>query len=497
MIKLTIILFFLILILSLVIYLIVVLIDYNTIYSNKISGKTIPGKTIWLLWLQDWENAPLLQKKVKESWIKHNPDWNIELVSYDNLEDYVYIPYIYDKNKNISPQALSDIIRLNLLQKHGGVWADATMLCMRPLDEWVYDVLQPNGFFMYRGYEIDGNGPASWFIISMDDTYIIRKWKNKCDEYWTSHKTAHDYRWMDSLFLELYDNDNHFKKEWGKVPYLNCELLGEAHMLAGICNNNDDENLKDVLKKNPPYALKLWKTCDIEKNNYSKFAIELALQGNKKYELHKTIFSYKEIFHNYVMVISDCNNGDINIFNNLCKDHNIQLVVYDKCNFGKNISNNIYIRPLENIGREQKTFLYFIIKNYDNLPDTMIFSAGNLKRHPIRFDIIKKMLKSNNNIYLDHCTGLNEDNIADFTIDNWNNSGLIKADVRPFKKWYEKYIGEWNVNNKGPCYTGLIKTNKFRILQKPLSFYIKLYNIINDNNSEVGHYIERSMTSIF
>ena len=37
-------------------------------------------KNIFLLWLQGWDKAPWLQKKVLNSWAINNPDWNIELI---------------------------------------------------------------------------------------------------------------------------------------------------------------------------------------------------------------------------------------------------------------------------------------------------------------------------------------------------------------------------------------------------------------------------------
>lgn len=47
--------------------------------------KTVPGKTIWLLWMQGWDNAPWIIQQVRKSWELLNPKWNVELVSSDNL----------------------------------------------------------------------------------------------------------------------------------------------------------------------------------------------------------------------------------------------------------------------------------------------------------------------------------------------------------------------------------------------------------------------------
>ena len=100
-------------------------------------------KNIFLLWLQGWTNAPWLQKKVLKSWTINNPDWNIYLIDENNLAKYVNdIHYIFDKSKKITPQAKSDIIRLSLLKNHGGIWADSTLLCMQPLNYWVFEALK-------------------------------------------------------------------------------------------------------------------------------------------------------------------------------------------------------------------------------------------------------------------------------------------------------------------------------------------------------------------
>jgi hypothetical protein len=221
------------------------------------------NKTIWLLWLQGWDNIPWLQNQVVESWKINNPDWTIEYVTLKNLKNYVNdIDYIYEENKNISNAAKSDIIRLSLLKNHGGIWADSTMLCMQPLNHWVFDAVKPSGFWMYHGNGgemLADVGPASWFIVSKKNSYMITKWKEMCDDYWFKHNYTDNYFWMDSLFKYLVENDMVFKDYWGKTPYLYCELEGQSHTLAhdnGMVNNNPE--LKELLLMKPPYVLKFW-----------------------------------------------------------------------------------------------------------------------------------------------------------------------------------------------------------------------------------------------
>ncbi len=224
--------------------------------------KDFLNKTIWIYWGQGWEHAPFLQKSVAESWQINNPDWKVELLTDESLKTLLdkETPYLFDPNKNITYQAKSDIIRLGLLNKYGGVWADSTMLCMQPLNHWVFDALEKSGVWMYHGWGggFDPNiGIASWFIISRKYNYLIKKWKERCDKYWEEHNEAHTYFWMDSLFRELYDTDPLFKEFWEMTPNICCEDFGQAHCLVGKMAI-DDPDLKSQFEKQPPYALKFW-----------------------------------------------------------------------------------------------------------------------------------------------------------------------------------------------------------------------------------------------
>jgi hypothetical protein len=227
----------------------IVLVLICIVLHIKRDDEVVPKK-IWILWLQGWETAPYIVKKVKDSWSKHNPSYEIIEVSEKNLKQYIDI----EDQGYKTPQAYSDIIRLNILEKHGGIWADATMLCMKSIDPLIESLECDT--WMYHGRE-NCKFLASWFIISKQNSYMMKKWKESCDEYWKNKDTADDYFWMDKLWLNLYHNDNTFKTEWDKVePKICCEDDLQAHALAGKVNETD-KNLQELLKKNKPYAIKL------------------------------------------------------------------------------------------------------------------------------------------------------------------------------------------------------------------------------------------------
>jgi hypothetical protein len=69
------------------------------------------------------------------------------------------------------------------------------------------------------------------------------------------------------------------------------------------------------------------------------------------------------------------------------KNTDIPYIIYNKGNITPKYHNTI---PLPNIGRESHTYLSFIIKNYYNLPENIIFCQGDPFPHCDNFlDLIK------------------------------------------------------------------------------------------------------------
>lgn len=221
------------------------------------------NRTIWLLWLQGWENAPWLVRQVAESWEINNPDWTVRYLTWGNLREYVDdVDYVFDQQKHITPQALSDILRISLLNRHGGVWADATLLCMQPLTPWIEEAVRPAGLWMYHGHGggMDARyGPASWFIASEPGSLIVNRWKRACDDYWRPREQTSDYFWLDGLFKSLFRNDPEFRETWRRAPHLYVERRDQAHGFArGNRMVGSSETVKRRLATRPPYVLKLW-----------------------------------------------------------------------------------------------------------------------------------------------------------------------------------------------------------------------------------------------
>ena len=101
--------------------------DKPIINDEKIIEKS---DKIWICWFQGIENAPELVKACYNSVLKNYKDKEIIVLTEENYEQYVDIPeYILKKWKKgyISFAHFSDILRIELLSKYGGLWLDSTI----------------------------------------------------------------------------------------------------------------------------------------------------------------------------------------------------------------------------------------------------------------------------------------------------------------------------------------------------------------------------------
>lgn len=208
-------------------------------------------KTLWILWLQGFANAPELVKRCLQSWMHYNPDWNIICLDTSNLHLYVDYPY----NGLISLNHYSDVIRALLLFKYGGLWVDATTFCNRSLNDWLPQYIE-EGFFAFEKPGLD-RLLSSWFLYSEKEHYIIQKWKDAIVHYFNCHKSTKIYYIFHYLFGDLYSEDQKFKYMWDKVLKLSANGKGPHYIQEKEMFNDITPEIKEDIdnKITPLYKL--------------------------------------------------------------------------------------------------------------------------------------------------------------------------------------------------------------------------------------------------
>jgi hypothetical protein len=253
-------------------------------------------KIIWFLWLQGMDAAPLVVKKCYASWQKHNPDWKLIFLDQQTIGQYYTL-----KPLPVTKQALSDILRINLLEQYGGVWVDATCFCNKPLNNWLYNHMQ-TGFFAFNR-----PGPdrmiSSWFLASAKGNYITRVYQQAVNRYWDDHtrldafenskwhflykflnrKPAqfwfngfitrvlkiYPYFWFHYLFEYLYKSDAEFRKIWDDTIKISADIPHKIQ-LEGMFSKISRELKQEIdLKLSPVYKI-TWK---YDKSEYIKGSV--------------------------------------------------------------------------------------------------------------------------------------------------------------------------------------------------------------------------------
>ncbi|WP_107667560.1 capsular polysaccharide synthesis protein [Cyanothece sp. BG0011] len=147
-------------------------------------------KKIWFLWFQGLEQAPLVVKKCHQSWSEYNPNWELICLDNNNFKNYVDIMLPEEKFKQLPGAKKANLVRLELLSKYGGVWADATSLCRVPLDSWLEDYTQA-GFFAFT-YKTRGYGwILNWFLASEPSNPITVSMNQTLTAFYRDNKFYH------------------------------------------------------------------------------------------------------------------------------------------------------------------------------------------------------------------------------------------------------------------------------------------------------------------
>ena len=153
--------------------------DANGQFNVTRLQQKLNQKTIWMYWEQGGERPGHIAQCVR-AWKQLNPSWTVQLLDYAAAVELVPIMRTLSE---LSVQLRSDVIRLSLLEKFGGVWVDVTVYPQAPLDAWLGDeLLQSEGFFVFKfmthssEFE-EGRTASTWFIATDGPSnYVVSTW---------------------------------------------------------------------------------------------------------------------------------------------------------------------------------------------------------------------------------------------------------------------------------------------------------------------------------
>jgi hypothetical protein len=212
-------------------------------YKNQsLIPKITPEENIiWIFWWQGEDSAPIIVKNCIKS-IRQNNTYKIHVLSGINYNQYVDIPdFIIQKfnEGKIGYAHFSDILRMALLFKKGGIWIDATVFCSGKIAESYFEL----PFFTCRNSKkvsYDENS-FSWtpFVLgSTQNSLVMKIIYETLLNYWSKNNIAISYLFLDVVFEILYE----------KVRVI------QLQMDSLDCNNENITIMGKEMRSNLPFS---------------------------------------------------------------------------------------------------------------------------------------------------------------------------------------------------------------------------------------------------
>ncbi len=251
--------------------------DFNRTSCN---GTSKFENCIWVCWWQGEDQAPAIVKKCIDSIRQNVNGHRVIVITETNYKDYVIFPvWIEEKRKKgiISRTHYSDLLRLELLAEHGGIWVDSTFFCTgNTLEQYlswpVWSIKRPDYFHasIASGYFANYS-----FGCDFEHRSIFAIIRDFAFQYWRMNDSMIDYLFLDYLIVlvQRYSEkvDRAFK---GITP--NNPACDELYKRLA---NPYDENKWQELKEDT-YMFKLsWKQSYPKEKNGEKTFYGMLLDG--------------------------------------------------------------------------------------------------------------------------------------------------------------------------------------------------------------------------
>ena len=203
--------------------------------QEPFTSQGIP-KTIWTYW--DSEDLPDFVSKCIDKWRRLHSDWSIVVLNPKNLKDYLPGTDIFKLKFADTKPRQSDFVRLHVLPKYGGVWADASVVPTRSWD-WVIEEQKKKGsdFIGYyrQGATTKSEYPVieSWFFACPQGSNFVSKLR---DEMMTMNSLENEADYKDHVKGRGVDIQNIPQPDYLNI-YLSAQAVMQTQMTTDEIRN--------------------------------------------------------------------------------------------------------------------------------------------------------------------------------------------------------------------------------------------------------------------
>jgi tetratricopeptide (TPR) repeat protein len=206
---------------------------------ERVSSSAVPGgsvpRRIFVYWAQGWDAAPPVVRRCQEQLRATHSAAEIVALDDATVPDWVDVPASVRSTLSTNRTELSNVIRLQLLAEHGGVWLDATCF---PTGN-VLDALQTpagSGFFAFTRRTAR---PSNWLLAASPHHYLVQMLLAGHLAFWQEFNRPSHYFMFHHMFESLFLVDEDFRRRWEQVPDVSA---GPPHFFQRSMRREYDDN---------------------------------------------------------------------------------------------------------------------------------------------------------------------------------------------------------------------------------------------------------------
>lgn len=170
---------------------------------------------IFALWMQGIENAPPVVQACHRQLIRSTSK-EVVYLDAETLPEYAELPPdINAMEMRVAHR--SDLLRIELLARHGGTWLDATCLVRSDFDDCL-EGLSTSGFFAFAKRKAT---LSNWLLsVNGSGHYLILMLREALHAYWRHFGRTQRYYLFHYLFEGLVELDPGIRQIWEATPKL-------------------------------------------------------------------------------------------------------------------------------------------------------------------------------------------------------------------------------------------------------------------------------------
>ena len=236
-------------------------------------------RIIWMFWAQgDGKGLGFFRRACIQSWVCNNPAWRVVLLSVSSCFSFIATSDLPEKWQYLRWDVLSDAVRLALLARHGGVYVDISVVCTKPLDDWLNlsssaTDIDLEAFYYPKFGRSDhtnrGEFVENWFLASPKCSELMQRWHAAFLQFWKGRTDATqdggllasgmfkdidlqamredqtNYLTMHCCFKWLIDSDPFARQRWQTATALHSgdAAIGWIRELGGVEQNWNETNV--------------------------------------------------------------------------------------------------------------------------------------------------------------------------------------------------------------------------------------------------------------